>query len=241
MKTLLTLALAAVVAALVYWTLRDNLRVRPSDTATASLGEPATPAAQTHAADPMPADPSPALTMQAADPGAASAAPAMAAGTPMAAGDAGAATPVPSDLLIPVQGVNGAQLHDTFTDARSEGRVHDAIDIMAATGTPVLAVADGTVEKLFDSQRGGLTVYQFEPSGRFAYYYAHLQRYADGLAEKQPIRRGQVIGYVGSTGNADPAAPHLHFEVHRLGPEKQWWKGESINPYPLLRGGSAPQ
>ncbi|HGM5960693.1 TPA: M23 family metallopeptidase [Stenotrophomonas maltophilia] len=141
----------------------------------------------------------------------------------------------PSGLLLPVQGIQASQLRDTFTDARSEGRVHDAIDIMADTGTPVLAVADGTVEKLFDSERGGLTIYQFEPSGRWCYYYAHLQRYADGLAEKQVIKRGDVIGYVGSTGNASADAPHLHFEVHMLGPEKQWWKGESINPYPLLK------
>ena len=140
-------------------------------------------------------------------------------------------------LLLPVQGVLPSQLRDTFTDARSEGRVHDAIDIMADAGTPVLAAADGTVEKLFDSKRGGLTIYQFEPSGRWCYYYAHLQRYADGLAEKQVIRRGEVIGYVGSTGNASAEAPHLHFEVHVLGPEKQWWKGESINPYPLLQPG----
>ncbi|HEL4113270.1 TPA: M23 family metallopeptidase [Stenotrophomonas maltophilia] len=144
------------------------------------------------------------------------------------------AAPAPDGLLLPVQGVLPSQLRDTFTDARSEGRVHDAIDIMADTGTPVLAVADGTVEKLFDSKRGGLTIYQFEPSGRWCYYYAHLQRYADGLAEKQVIKRGEVIGYVGSTGNASAEAPHLHFEVHVLGPEKQWWKGESINPYPLL-------
>lgn len=140
----------------------------------------------------------------------------------------------PTGLLLPVQGVQRAQLRDTFTDARSEGRVHDAIDIMAPAGTPVLAVADGTVEKLFDSERGGLTVYQFEPSGQWCYYYAHLQRYADGLAEKQAIKRGDVIGYVGSTGNASADAPHLHFEVHVLEPEKQWWKGESINPYPLF-------
>ncbi len=141
----------------------------------------------------------------------------------------------PTGLLLPVQGIQASQLRDTFTDARSEGRVHDAIDIMADAGTPVLAVADGTVEKLFDSERGGLTIYQFEPSGRWCYYYAHLQRYADGLAEKQVIKRGEVIGYVGSTGNASADAPHLHFEVHVLGPEKQWWKGESINPYPLLQ------
>jgi len=142
---------------------------------------------------------------------------------------------VPAGLLLPVQGIQPSQLRDTFTDARSEGRVHDAIDIMADAGTPVLAVADGTVEKLFDSERGGLTIYQFEPGGRWCYYYAHLQRYADGLAEKQAIKRGEVIGYVGSTGNASAEAPHLHFEVHVLGPEKQWWKGESINPYPLLQ------
>lgn len=143
---------------------------------------------------------------------------------------------VPPGLLVPVQGVLPGQLQDTFTDARSEGRVHDAIDIMAAAGTPVLAVADGTIEKLFTSERGGLTVYQFEPDGVYCYYYAHLDRYADGLAEKQVVKRGDVIGYVGSTGNASPDAPHLHFEIHRLGPEKQWWKGEALNPYPVLTG-----
>lgn len=149
------------------------------------------------------------------------------------------ATAAPSGLLLPVQGIAAAQLQDTFTDARSQGRVHDAIDILAAEGTPVLAVADGTIEKLFDSERGGLTVYQFEPGGTYCYYYAHLQRYADGLAEKQVVKRGDVIGYVGHTGNASPDAPHLHFEIHRLGPEKQWWKGESLNPYPVLRGEQA--
>ena len=155
-----------------------------------------------------------------------------------------AAMPVPAadtavsgtGLLIPVQGISGSQLQDTFTDARSEGRVHDAIDILAPTGTPIVAVADGTIEKLFNSERGGLTVYQFDPDGTYCYYYAHLERYADGLAEKQSIKRGQIIGYVGSTGNADPAAPHLHFEIHRLGPEKQWWKGDVLNPYPVLHG-----
>lgn len=156
-----------------------------------------------------------------------------------AAPSAAQAADAPSGLLLPVQGIQASQLRDTFTDARSQGRVHDAIDIMADAGTPVLAVADGTVEKLFDSERGGLTIYQFEPSGRWCYYYAHLQRYADGLAEKQVIKRGEVIGYVGSTGNASADAPHLHFEVHVLGPEKQWWKGESINPYPLLESAAS--
>ena len=150
-----------------------------------------------------------------------------------------AQTPQASDapaLLLPVQGIGPEQLHDTFTDARSAGRSHDAIDIMAAAGTPVLAVADGHVEKLFDSERGGLTIYQFEPDGRLAYYYAHLQGYAEGLAEGQPLKRGQVIGYVGSTGNASPAAPHLHFAIFVLGPEKRWWEGTAINPYPILHG-----
>ena len=149
----------------------------------------------------------------------------------------GPATPSPASagpLLIPVQGVAASQLSDTFGDARAQGREHDAIDIMAARGTPVLAVADGHIEKLFTSKPGGLTIYQFEPSGRYAYYYAHLDRYADGLTEKQTVRRGQVIGFVGSTGNASPDAPHLHFSTFELGPERQWWKGTAINPYPVL-------
>lgn len=140
-------------------------------------------------------------------------------------------------LSIPVQGTTAAQLADTFTDARDQGRSHDAIDIMAPAGTPVLAVADGHIEKLFDSERGGLTIYQFEPSEKYAYYYAHLQRYADGLAEKRSIRRGQIIGYVGSTGNASPAAPHLHFAIFLLGPKRRWWEGTAINPYPVLAQG----
>lgn len=143
-------------------------------------------------------------------------------------------------LLLPVQGIARGQLQDTFTDARSQGRSHDAIDIMAPAGTPVLAVADGRVEKLFTSVRGGLTIYQFEPSGRLAYYYAHLQRYADRLAQGQALRRGQVIGYVGSTGNASPEAPHLHFAIFVLGPERHWWEGQAINPYPVLMGEQVP-
>lgn len=141
-----------------------------------------------------------------------------------------------TSLLIPVQGIAAADLTDTFTDARSEGRSHDAIDIMAPAGTPVVAVADGHIEKLFTSERGGMTIYQFEPGGRHAYYYAHLQRYADGLKEKQVVRRGEVIGYVGSTGNASPEAPHLHFAIFELGPERRWWEGTALNPYPVLVG-----
>ncbi|MEO5961980.1 MAG: M23 family metallopeptidase [Thermomonas sp.] len=141
-----------------------------------------------------------------------------------------------SGLLIPVQGIKAQQLSDTFTDSRSAGRLHDAIDIMAPTGTPVIAVADGHVEKLFNSKLGGLTLYQFNLDGTLAYYYAHLQRYADGIAEGQAIQRGQRIGYVGYSGNASPEGPHLHFAIFVLGPEKEWWKGEAINPYPQLGG-----
>jgi murein DD-endopeptidase MepM/ murein hydrolase activator NlpD len=139
-------------------------------------------------------------------------------------------------LLIPVQGVQAAKLTDTFTQARGTGRLHDAIDIMAARGTPVLAVADGRVAKLFTSKPGGLTVYQFDREDKLAYYYAHLDRYADGLAEGRVLKRGEVLGYVGSTGNASPDAPHLHFAVFVLGPEKKWWQGTAVNPYPLLGG-----
>ena len=140
-------------------------------------------------------------------------------------------------LTLPVQGVSPGQLHDTYSDARAQGqRVHDAIDIMAPLGTPVVAAEDGRIAKLFFSQGGGgITVYQFDPGERYAYYYAHLDRYADGLAQGQTVRRGQVIGYVGATGNASPQAPHLHFAIFRLGPEKSWWKGSPINPYPVLR------
>lgn len=142
----------------------------------------------------------------------------------------------PTGLLLPVAGVRAEQLVDTFSQARSEHRVHDAIDIMAPRGTPVLAASDGTVAKLFASERGGLTIYEFDPTSTRVYYYAHLDRYADGLAEGQALRRGETIGYVGSSGNASPDAPHLHFEVSRLGPEKHWWQATQVNPYPLLGG-----
>ncbi|MEP7185358.1 MAG: M23 family metallopeptidase [Rhodanobacter sp.] len=140
------------------------------------------------------------------------------------------------NLLIPVVGVKAKDLVDTFTDARSQGRVHDAIDIMASSGTPVVAVNDGHVVKLFTSVRGGLTVYEFDPQDQVIYYYAHLDSYAPGLAEGQVLHRGDPIGRVGSTGNASAEAPHLHFEIEILGPEKQWWHATSINPYGRFSG-----
>jgi len=137
-------------------------------------------------------------------------------------------------LLIPVEGISAGALQDTFNDARAIGRRHDAIDIMAPRGTPVRAVEDGTIAKLFTSKAGGLTIYQFDPTQTFSYYYAHLDRYAAGLAEHQDVRRGQLLGYVGSTGNASEDAPHLHFAIARLDTDHSWWKGDPINPYPLL-------
>jgi len=140
-------------------------------------------------------------------------------------------------LLVPVQGISRERLQDTFTDPRGGGmRSHGALDIMAPRGTPVLAVEDGKISKLFNSKQGGLTIYQFDPSQTYAYYYAHLDRYTDGLKEGQTVRKGQVIGYVGITGNANPEGPHLHFAIFRLTPEKQWWKGDPLNPFEVLRG-----
>jgi peptidoglycan LD-endopeptidase LytH len=142
----------------------------------------------------------------------------------------------PAGLAIPVAGVSQADLVDTFTQARAGGRRrHDAIDIMAPSGTPVLAAAAGTVERMFFSQGGGgITLYVRSPDRLWSYYYAHLQSYAPGLAEGQTVRRGQVIGRVGSTGNANPAGPHLHFAINRMAPGDRWHGGEPINPYPLL-------
>ena len=139
-------------------------------------------------------------------------------------------------LLIPVVGIKASQLTDSYTDARSGGRIHNGIDITAPSGTKVIAADDGTVVKLFYSNQGGLTVYQFDPTGKFVYYYAHLDSYAPGLVEGKQLRSGDPIGLVGSSGNASDEAPHLHFEVSVLGPEKLWWKSTAINPYPLLRG-----
>ena len=143
----------------------------------------------------------------------------------------------PAGLAIPVVGVRADQLADTFTQARGTGRRHDAIDIMAAEGTPVIAAADGTIEKLFFSNGGGgITIYERSPDQKWMYYYAHLQGYAPGLAEGQQVKRGQVIARVGHTGDANASAPHLHFAINAMAPDQRWWQGTPINPYPLLAG-----
>jgi murein DD-endopeptidase MepM/ murein hydrolase activator NlpD len=144
----------------------------------------------------------------------------------------------PTGLAIPVAGVKSADLQDTYTQSRSGGaRVHNAIDIMAPHGTPVVAAAPGTVEKLFLSRGGGgITAYVRSPVGRWMFYYAHLQAYAPGLHEGQAVKQGDAIGAVGSTGNANPAGPHLHFAINKMAAGEKWYDGTPINPYPLLAG-----
>jgi murein DD-endopeptidase MepM/ murein hydrolase activator NlpD len=144
----------------------------------------------------------------------------------------------PTGLAIPVSGIKPTQLADTYKQARGGGaRVHDAIDIMAPHGTPVIAAAPGKLEKLFFSKGGGgLTAYVRSDDGRWIYYYAHLQDYAPGLKEGQSIERGDPIGRVGVTGNSNPDGPHLHFAIHRMSPGESWHEGTAINPYPLLAG-----
>ncbi|CUI03810.1 M23 family metallopeptidase [Massilia sp. P8910] len=145
-----------------------------------------------------------------------------------------AATPTTGKLMIPVDGIKLASLRDNFDQPRGTERHHEALDIMAPKGTKVVAAADGKLVKLFNSKPGGLTVYQFDPSEKYAYYYAHLDRYAEGVKEGMDLKRGDLIGYVGVTGNSDPNAPHLHFAVVELTAEKKWWKGTPINPFPLM-------
>ena len=139
-----------------------------------------------------------------------------------------------TDILIPVRGIAASQLRDTFTQARGGGRSHGAMDILAPRGTEVVAAVDGTIRKLFNSKAGGVTVYQFDVKEERVYYYAHLDRYADGLREGQFVEQGTVIGYVGTTGNAPAGTPHLHFAIEELTAEKLWWKATAVNPYPLL-------
>lgn len=148
--------------------------------------------------------------------------------------------PASTALLIPVEGVARHQLLDSF-DARRGLRRHRALDIMAPRGTRVLAAADGEVAKVYRHVLGGLSVYQYDAGRRYSYYYAHLDRYAPGLREGQWLRRGELVGFVGSTGNAPESAPHLHFAVRELGPERKWWKGTPVNPLGLFEEGQKPQ
>jgi murein DD-endopeptidase MepM/ murein hydrolase activator NlpD len=137
-------------------------------------------------------------------------------------------------LIIPVQGVNAARVKDSYTAGRGGGRTHDAVDIMAPRGTPVIAADAGTILRLRQNEAGGITIYQLDPDERFIYYYAHLDRYEDGLAEGMKVRQGDVLGFVGTTGNAPKNTPHLHFQVMLYRGRGQYWGGEPINPHPYF-------
>jgi murein DD-endopeptidase MepM/ murein hydrolase activator NlpD len=139
-------------------------------------------------------------------------------------------------LRLPIEGASVDAMKGSFTQRRSGGRAHEAVDLLAPRNTPVHAVDDGSVAKLFTSAAGGITVYQFDPTKQFCYYYAHLERYAPGLRDGQPIARGDVIGYVGTTGNAPPNTPHLHFAIFELDADHRWWKGRAIDPYLIFKG-----
>jgi murein DD-endopeptidase MepM/ murein hydrolase activator NlpD len=138
-------------------------------------------------------------------------------------------------LPLPVDGVLPAQLVPSFHQARGQHE-HEALDILAPRGTAVIAVENGRIAKLFTSIRGGLTVYLFDPSETYCYYYAHLDRYEEHLHEGDRVARGDVLGYVGTTGNAPPETPHLHFAIFKLGPEKRWWQGTALDPYLVWAG-----
>jgi len=138
-------------------------------------------------------------------------------------------------MQVPVAGITPAMLHDTYAEMRGGTRKHEALDIPAPRGTPVLAATNGRVLKLFNSKAGGLMVYTTDSTERFILMYGHLDAYQPGLADGQPLRRGQQLGIVGTTGNAPPTVPHLHFAIARSGNVKEWWKGTPVNPFPLLR------
>jgi murein DD-endopeptidase MepM/ murein hydrolase activator NlpD len=141
--------------------------------------------------------------------------------------------PAVGGIAMPIAGLRPSDLKDSFAEIHG-GHRHEAIDILEPRGTPILAVDAGVIVKLFHSVPGGITIYHFNPDGTLCYYYAHLERYAEGLSEGQRVSRGDRIGYVGTSGNAPPQTPHLHFAVYALGPERHWWQGTAIDPYPLL-------
>lgn len=211
----------------------SNEAASPSATPAPTQGAPAPPGASPSAQADAPS--SPGATTTSSPPPASSAPPQQQASpAPSASGAHASNSTNAGELLIPVAGIRPEQLQDTYTQSRSQGRAHNAIDIMAARNTPVLAATDGQIIKLFRSERGGITLYQLGTDNRTVYYYAHLERYADGLTENRFARRGEIIGYVGDSGNAGRDNCHLHFSIWLVNDPKHFWDGENVNPYPLL-------
>lgn len=222
-------------ARLVHWSgVRSLLPAAPTEVASAAPGAApdARPAAGVPAPRPVP-DPLPAMAIRPEE---------ATSGSPVRSA---AGLPVITfqditdlrarRLTVPVQGVLVETLVPSYRDARDGSRHHEAMDILSGRGTPVVAVEDGRIARLFESQRGGLTVYQFDPTEQFAYYYAHLDGYAAGLVEGAAVHRGQLLGYVGTTGNAPENVPHLHFAIFKLGPHRRWWEGTPLDPYVIWR------
>jgi murein DD-endopeptidase MepM/ murein hydrolase activator NlpD len=244
-KKVFVLLLGIALIALLVWVAAGPNRVAhptPMAVLRATGSSPAIPSRTTTAAGPVSGEPSdtppPIESREPAVP-AGVIAPIATATTPL--GGTGEVVPLmrspdaPRPMIVPVAGVARTAMRDMFNEVHG-GHRHEAIDILAPRGTPVIAADDGVVKKLFTSVPGGLTVYEFDPDQRFCYYYAHLDRYAVGLHEGQQLRRGEILGYVGTTGNAPKDTPHLHFALIRLDPDRRWWKGTYVNPYPLLAG-----
>jgi murein DD-endopeptidase MepM/ murein hydrolase activator NlpD len=223
--------LGVVVTSYVSWRMAapaSKVTVLPSESEATLVKTPAdAPRPQGKSADP---DPSGASSVPP------SATPAATTSAPPTAEAVGAELELRNRKLdLPVKGASRGDLRESFHDSRDGSRVPDAIDMLAPRNTPVLAVEDGKIAKLFFSKAGGITIYQFDPTSRFVYYYAHLEHYAAGLAEGDKVQRGQILGYVGTSGNAPKDTPHLHFAIFQLDEKKQWWKGTPLDPYPILK------
>jgi peptidoglycan LD-endopeptidase LytH len=212
----------------------DTSDIEPSGAEERPLrNDPAKPPAAVTPASASPADRPPEMVPTPADRAAPGPADSVSAPVTVEGGDVGLL--LARRLAIPVAGVDSSSLRSTFTQARGGGRVHEAMDILAPRGTPVVAVGDGRIAKLFTSAAGGLTIYQFDPEEQFCYYYAHLDGYAPNLTEGQTVTRGQILGSVGTTGNAPPGTPHLHFAIFKLGADKKWWDGVPLDPFEVFR------
>lgn len=238
-KNVSVLVVGMTLAAVLGWVGRGWYQARSVEPLEASPATNALPAIVSRpAAVPVPPEPSPTATIGPDEPLVSVEVLAAIAPVPEAPPSAEVVPPIrasalPRPIIIPVKGVIRSAIRDSFDEGRGDHR-HEAIDILAPRGTPVIAADAGVVTKLFTSDAGGLTIYVFDPDERFCYYYAHLDRYAGDLHEGQQLRRGQVIGYVGTSGNAREDTPHLHFALIRLDVEKRRWKGTYVNPYPLL-------